>query len=217
MGMIYELLNLRCLYKERLALDIPHLAIERGSSVGLVGRNGSGKSTLLRILAFLQPYEGVMKFCGDTNPNRNEKRKVTLLLQEPFLLRRSVFENVAYGLRLREIPNSEIKTRTEKVLASVGLEPENFAHRQWYALSGGESQRVALASRLVLEPDVLLLDEPTANVDEESSILINNVLVKVRERGTTIIIASHDITWLNELINSEKDRILTMRGGKILD
>jgi len=215
MGMVYELENIRCSYKDRLALDIPHLAIERGSSVGLVGRNGSGKSTLLRVLAFLQPFEGVLKFNGDINPNRNEKRKVTLLIQEPFLLRRSVFENVAYGLRLRNVSYSEIETRTQEALVSVGLEPKCFAHRKWFELSGGESQRVALASRLVLEPEVLLLDEPTANVDEDSSILINNALIKVRERGTTIIIASHDITWLNELINSDKDRILTMRGGKI--
>jgi tungstate transport system ATP-binding protein len=213
--MIYELENLRCSYKDRLALDIPYLAIERGSSIGFVGRNGSGKSTLLRVLGFLQTYEGTIKFCGNINPNRNEKRKTTLLLQESFLLRRSVFENVAYGLRLRHTPYDEIKTRTKEALTSVGLEPEHFAHRQWNALSGGESQRVALASRLVLKPEVLLLDEPTASIDEASSILINSVLMKVKEKGTTIIIASHDITWLNELISSDKDKILTLRGGKI--
>jgi len=213
--MIYELENLRCSYKDKLVLDIPYLVIERGSSVGLVGRNGSGKSTLLRVLGFLHPHEGTLKFCGNTNPNVNEKRKATLLLQEPFLLRRSVFENVAYGLRMRRAPFSDIKTRAEEALISVGLEPERFARRPWYALSGGESQRVALASRLVLDPEVLLLDEPTANIDDESSILIFNVLVKVKEKGTTVIIASHDITWLNELINMDKDRILSMRGGKI--
>jgi tungstate transport system ATP-binding protein len=213
--MIYELEELQCSYKDRLALDIPYLAIERGSAVGLVGRNGSGKSTLLRVLGFLQPYVGTLKFCGNTNPNRDEKRKVTLLLQEPFLLRRSVFENVAYGLRLRSVPHGEIRIRVEEALLSVGLEPSDFADRQWYALSGGESERVALASRLVLKPEVLLLDEPTANIDEASSILINNVLMRAKERGTTIILASHDIAWLNELINSDKDKILTLRGGKI--
>ena len=213
--MIYELENLRCSYKDRLALDIPYLAIERGATVGFVGRNGSGKSTLLKALGFLQPYEGTLKFFGNISPSRNEKRKVTLLLQEHFLLRRSVFENVAYGLRLRHIPNGEIKSRVEEALTSVGLEPELFARRQWYALSGGESQRVALAARLALKPEVLLLDEPTANIDEDSSILVNNVLTKIKEKGTTIIIASHDITWLNELINSEKDKILTLRGGVI--
>ena len=213
--MIYELENLLCFYKDRLALEIPRLAIERGSTVGLVGRNGGGKSTLLKVLSFLQPYEGILKFSGLTNPGKNEKRKATLLLQEPFLLRRSVFENVAYGLRLRRASTREIKDRTDEALASVGLEPEYFAHRQWYALSGGESQRVALASRLVLQPEVLLLDEPTANIDEDSSILISNVLLKAKEKGTTIVIASHDITWLNELINSDKDKILTLRGGKI--
>ena len=213
--MIYELENLLCYYKNRLALDIPRLAIERGSAVGLIGRNGSGKSTLLKVLSFLQPYEGILKFCGLTNPGKNEKRKATLLLQEPFLLRRSVFENVAYGLRLRRAQKSEIKTKVEEALACVGLEPEYFARRQWYALSGGESQRVALASRLVLQPEVLLLDEPTANIDEDSSILISSVLLNAKKKGTTIIIASHDITWLNELINSNKDKILTLRGGKI--
>ena len=212
---IYELENLRCSYKDRLALDITSLAFERGSVVGLVGRNGSGKSTLLKVLGFLQPYEGTLKFCGSINPNREERRKATLLLQEHFLLRRSVFENVAYGLRLRRVPKSEIRTKVEEALTNVGLDPEHFARRQWYALSGGESQRVALASRLVLNPDALLLDEPTANIDEASSILITDVLIKAREQGTTIIIASHDIMWLNELIKSDKDRLLTLRGGKI--
>ena len=212
---IYELENLRCSYKDRLALDIPSLAFERGSVVGLVGRNGSGKSTLLKVLGFLQPYEGTLKFCGSINPNREERRKATLLLQEHFLLRRSVFENVAYGLRLRDVPKSDIKIKVEETLTNVGLDPEHFARRQWYALSGGESQRVALASRLVLEPEALLLDEPTANIDEASSILITNVLMKAKEKGTTIIIASHDIIWLNELINSGKDKLITLRGGKI--
>lgn len=212
---IYELENLRCSYKNRLVLDIPYLTIERGSSVGLVGRNGSGKSTLLRVLGFLQSHEGTLKFCGNMNPNMNEKRKITMLLQEPFLLHRSVFENVAYGLRIKRTPFDEIEKKVKEALISVGLEHEQFAHRPWYALSGGESQRVALASRLALRPEVLLLDEPTANIDEDSSILINNVLMKVKEKGTTVIIASHDITWLNELIKSDKDVILTMRGGNI--
>jgi tungstate transport system ATP-binding protein len=74
---------------------------------------------------------------------------------------------------------------------------------------------VALASRLVLNPEVLLLDEPTASIDEDSSILISNVLFEAKKKGTTIIIASHDVTWLNELINSDKDKIITLRGGKI--
>lgn len=199
MNFIYEIENLKCFYKDKLALDIKNLRIEQGSMTALSGPNGSGKSTLLRVLAFLQPFEGIMKFFGKENPNKFERRKATLLLQNSFLLKRSVFENVAYGLRVRKIPNDEITTRVEEALLKVGLAPQNFSGRPWYALSGGEAQRVGLAARLAISPDVLLLDEPTASIDSASVEAITKVLEDERRNGTTIVIASHDSEWLNSL------------------
>jgi tungstate transport system ATP-binding protein len=127
---------------------------------------------------------------------------VTLLIQEPYLMRRSVFDNVAYGLKIRG-DNRETRSRVSKVLEQVGLEPENFARRKWTALSGGEAQRVALAARLILKPNVLLLDEPTASVDAHSARLIRKASLKAREEwGTTLVVATHDWQWLYETCDS---------------
>ncbi len=160
---LYELQGVVRRYGDRVALDVPELAIHPGEIVGLVGPNGSGKSTLLRTLAFLDPPdEGMLLFRGaPACPATPElRRQATLLLQEPYLLKTSIFENVAYGVRLRG--EKDPVGRVRKALEAVGLDYDAFARRPWHALSGGEAQRVALASRLALRPAVLLLDEPTA-------------------------------------------------------
>ena len=117
-------------------------------------------------------------------------------------MQRSVFDNVAYGLKIRG-DTGDLKNRVGKALTLVGLEPENFSRRKWFALSGGEAQRVALAARLVLRPEVLLLDEPTANVDLNSARLIREASLKAREEwGTTLVVATHDWQWLYEICDS---------------
>lgn len=203
---VYEIENLKCSYKKKSALEVRELKVPQGGITNLVGPNGSGKSTLLRILAFLQPFEGTLKFFGNDNPTKVQRQSVTLLLQDSFLLRRSVFENVAYGLKLRKISMVEIRSIVDKSLLSVGLNPQEFSERQWYALSGGEAQRVALAARLALNPKVLLLDEPTASIDKNSSEAITKVLLHARDEGTAIIIASHDYEWL-EGLNSDRKNV----------
>ncbi len=200
---IYELKNLRHSYgKGPQTLDINYLRICEGSVTGIVGPNGSGKSTLLRILAFLEPFTGgTLSFeSADAFGEMADIRKnVTYLLQNSYLLKRSVFENIAYGLRLR----NKIEALHERVhdsLERVGLSPNKFAQRPWYRLSGGEVQRVALAARLALHPKVLILDEPTANVDESSALLVKEAAVSAwKEWGTTVIVATHDLAWLNEV------------------
>ena len=128
-----------------------------------------------------------------------DRRRVSLLLQDPYLLQRKVFDNVAYGLLVRG-EKEGLKERVAKALELVGLEPARFALRSWRELSGGEAQRVALAARLVLKPEVLLLDEPTASVDAASATLIKEAaLAAVRNWGATLVIASHDLAWLEEV------------------
>jgi tungstate transport system ATP-binding protein len=195
---VYELRSLTHRYGTRGTLDIKSLDIPEGV-VGLVGPNGSGKSTLLKILAFLQPYGGKLLYGGREvlGKEREMRRSVTLLLQEPYLLKRSVFENVAYGLRLRGCPRGETEARVSDSLERVGLPAGEFANRPWFRLSGGEAQRVSLASRLALRPDVLLLDEPTANVDELSAAKIKDSIARaVGDWGSTVIAATHDLVWL---------------------
>jgi tungstate transport system ATP-binding protein len=126
-------------------------------------------------------------------------------------MKRSVMRNVAYGLKIRGI-TADVTTRVYEALALVGLPGERYARRPWYALSGGEAQRVALAARLVLKPQVLVLDEPTASVDAASAQLIKEASWKAREKlGTTLIIASHDWQWINEIC----DQVLHMHKGRI--
>jgi tungstate transport system ATP-binding protein len=212
---LYRITNLVYRYENgRFLLRIPEFTISRGASVGIVGPNGGGKTTLLKILALLaEPGEGAVYFDG-TNIDKasNEmKRSVTMLLQEPYLLKRTVFENVAYGLKVRN-EKVGLREKVHRALALVGLPPEEFARRRWHQLSGGEAQRVALASRLILNPRVLILDEPTASVDQRSAVLIKEAINAMRDQfNTTLIVASHDLVWLNTVA----DKIYRAYEGRI--
>jgi len=212
---IYKIENLTHRYAGKTALKIESLTIDKGNITGVAGPNGSGKSTLIKILAFLlSPSEGKIYFNGNVTDlaDRRNRLEATLLLQDPYLLKRSVFENVAYGLRLRR-ETSNLKERVYEALEYVGLAPDDFAERSWRQLSGGEAQRVALASRLALKPKVLLLDEPLVSVDEASAERIKQASVKARsDWGTSLVIISHDSNWLNETA----DRVLNLFAGRVI-
>jgi tungstate transport system ATP-binding protein len=211
---IYEIRSLKHSYGGQPVLSIDHLTVKQASIVGLVGPNGSGKSTLLRLLGLIErPTQGEIIFNGHrVQPFSDEARfLITVLPQEPFLMKRSVFNNVSYGLKLRR-NGRDIAGKVNDALSLVGLESEDFARRPWYALSGGETQRVALAARLALKPKVLLLDEPTASVDAASAQLIKEATLRARqELGTTLIVASHDWQWLYEIC----DEVFHLFKGKI--
>ncbi len=211
---IYEIRSLKHFYAGKTVLEIERLDIEPASIVGLIGPNGSGKSTLLKLLGLIErPTQGVIRFNGrPVEPFSDEARfLITLLPQEPFLMKRSVFNNLAYGLKLRNT-NGDIIDRVHEAMSMVGLSGENFSKRSWYALSGGEAQRVALAARLALRPKVLLMDEPTASVDAASVQLIKEASLRAREElGTTLVVASHDWQWLYEIC----DEVLHLFKGRI--
>jgi tungstate transport system ATP-binding protein len=211
---IYEAKSITHYYGDKPVLDIPQLKIEESSIVGLVGPNGSGKSTLLRLLGLIErPTRGEIRFDGHlSEPFSDDARfQITMLPQESLLMKRSVFRNVAYGLKLRG-PRGNLRDRVGGALSLVGLASEDFSRRPWYALSGGEIQRVALAARLALKPRVLLLDEPTASVDAASAQMIKEAALRARQEwGTTLVVASHDRQWLNEVCDS----ILHVFQGKI--
>ena len=211
---IYEISSLKHSYAGKTVLEIDHLTVQPASIVGLIGPNGGGKSTLLKLLGLIErPTQGEIRFNGRlVEPFSDEARfLITLLPQEPFLMKRSVFKNVSYGLMLKG-NCKDIDDRVHEALSLVGLPSKGFSRRPWYALSGGETQRVALAARLALKPKVLLLDEPTASVDAASAQLIMEASLRARqELGTTLIIASHDWQWLYEIC----DEILQLFKGGI--
>lgn len=211
--------NAKSASKQENVLEVDELTIPKGSITGLMGPNGSGKSTLLKLLAFaFKPTSGTILFNGRAEHpfSKNVRFNITLLTQEPYLLKRSVYDNIYYGLKIRKIHGYTHKRAGKKkirnAMAHVGLEFHQFAHRKWNELSGGEAQRVAMAARLVLKPQVLLLDEPTASVDVESAALIRDAAKKARlEWGTTVLVASHDRNWLGGVCDSD----IYLRQGRI--
>lgn len=212
---LYRIKNLKAAYGGRTVLEIDELVIGQGTAVGFAGPNGSGKSTLLRILALMEaPLQGEFYFREQPAEviSFQEKRKVALLLQEPYLLKRSVFENVAYGLKVRGI-RQDLDRRVEESLSWVGLAPD-FGRRKWHELSGGEAQRAALAARLILKPEVLILDEPTASVDAHSAYLIRKAVARARRMwGASLLIASHNHQWLEEV----SERTVFLFQGKVVN
>ena len=193
---LYKARNLVQRYNGREALNMQYLAIEEGEAVFLTGPNGCGKSTLLRLLAFLErPAAGELRYAGGAEG----RKEATLLLQDPYLLHMSVFNNVALGLKFRN-QTGELRQVFERCMQAAGFDdPWNFADRGPRELSGGERQRVALASRLALRPRVLLLDEPTANVDAASARAIALAVRNSTAEGMTVVCATHDPALLRAI------------------
>ncbi|NOZ23484.1 MAG: ABC transporter ATP-binding protein [Planctomycetes bacterium] len=214
--MLFELQNVSKCYGETVALDIDSLQIEPASIVGFTGPNGAGKSTLLQIFAGLMaPTSGTVTFDGKPMyPNGGleaMRKRVTYLAQNPVLFQMSVRRNVAYGLKLRGTPRTERRRAAEEALDTVGL--LHLAHRGGHQLSAGERQRIALARAICLRPDVLILDEPTANVDREHVRVVENLIPSLlRDRGVSTILASHDERQIVRL----SDRILALQSGRLV-
>jgi tungstate transport system ATP-binding protein len=174
------------------------LTIKKGEIFTLIGPSGSGKTTLLRLINLLDtPTTGKMVFDG-TDTSENEKvrlsvrRRMGMVFQKPAMLNTTVAENVAFGLKFRGVENSQIAKRVRATLDLVGL--ADFSSRRAITLSGGEMQRVSIARAMVTEPEVLLLDEPTANLDPVSSEIIEDLILRInRELHTTIILSTHDM------------------------
>ena len=210
---LYQLSNIVQIYGGRTVLSIDSLTLEAETITGIVGPNGGGKSTLMRMLAFLEsPHDGTIlyKSAKTSIADTSLRREVTLLTQQPYLLKRTVQENIEYGLHVRGITN--ISGIAASALDEVGLLPDTFLTRNWFELSGGEAQRVALAARLAVKPRVLLMDEPTSSLDEESTERIRNAAVRAKtEHKTSLVIVSHDREWLT----SVSDSTVLIRNGKI--
>lgn len=211
---LFNLSSARKCYGSRTALDLESLLLWPGNLYTLTGPNGSGKSTLLAILAFiLKPDSGVVTYKGErVNWNSNAlnrlRKGVTLLHQSPYLFTGTVFGNVAYGLKVRGVRGGELRRTVADSLELVGL--NGFEERKIDQLSGGETRRVALARSLSLKPDVLLLDEPLANVDKESAQLIERLIIALPASGTLVVISTHD-PQQGERLKSEVIRLLDGR------
>ena len=214
MGCIAELKNVTKNYDRLNAVDDINLQVGEAEILALVGPNGSGKSTLLKILAFiLQPSGGEVLFKNVQVSDGNIEQmrmKSTLVFQRTVLFSSSVYDNIAYGLKVRKKPKATIDEEVHEALKLVRL--EGFENRQAKRLSGGEQQRVALARALVLNTELLLLDEPTANLDPKNASIIEDVIGEVnREKKTTIVIATHNMLQAKNL----PTQIALIENGKL--
>lgn len=187
----FELAGVRHRYGTRTVLDIPHLSVPQGATLGVVGPSGAGKSTLLRLLQGLErPAEGTIIVDGAPMPHPlplTLARRITTVFQRPLMLDRSVRENVLFGLRVRG--------RTDRAAAAPLLDRLGLTHlagAQARRLSGGEVQRVALARAMAVEPEVLLLDEPAANLDPANVARVEAFIRDAQARGTTIVLVTHN-------------------------
>lgn len=200
---IFELKDVRYAYRGQVALDGVSLCLRRGERVALLGANGSGKSTLLRLLDALY-FPGGGELCAfgkvlseaalaDDAANYDFRRRVGLVFQNPDvqLFNPTVFDELAFGPLQLGWPKDEIIRRVDAMLAQFGI--AHLRERAPHRLSGGERKRVALASVLILDPEVLLLDEPTASLDPESQGEVIRYLLASRGSGRTIVTATHDL------------------------
>lgn len=215
MSTVYDAMGLQKSYTGRQVLDIEQLKVDSGEILAIVGPSGAGKSTLLRLLNFLEaPDGGELRYFGkliefDRVPAEIQ-RSVTTVFQRPSLLSGSVASNILFGLRLRGKRNGH--EALDRLLDQVGL--AHLAHKQALNLSGGEAQRVALARALILQPEVLLLDEPSANLDPYNVELIESVIRDLNKAGrTTMILVTHNIFQARRLA----DRVIFLLNGKIIE
>jgi tungstate transport system ATP-binding protein len=194
-----------------------NLTILKGEIFTLIGPSGSGKTTLIRLIDLLDnPTNGKIIFDGTIAASNEHvrlsiRRRMSMVFQKPAVLNTTVAANVAFGLKFRGVEKPEIDQRVHEALDIVGL--LHLANRRAVTLSGGEMQRVAIARALVTRPEVLLLDEPTANLDPVNSELIENLILRIhRQFQTTIILSTHDMIQGQRLA----DRIGVIMDGRIV-
>jgi tungstate transport system ATP-binding protein len=215
-GPIYRLEEVTKAYGARRVLDAVSLQIRQGEILAIVGPSGSGKSTLLRLLNFLEPPTGGcvrfrdVEFSASQRVTLAVSRCVTTVAQRPILLDRTVEANVRYPLSLRRRRDSA--GACAAALAQVGL--SELARQSARTLSGGEAQRVALARAMVIRPDVLLLDEPTANLDPYNVGVIEETVHRLnREDGTTVVLVTHNVFQAKRLAQ----RVALLLDGKLVE
>ncbi len=203
--------------KEKTVLDNVSFKIEKGEFVCIVGRSGAGKTTLFRILLGEEkPTSGSVFFDGkdvckaSSTEACKVRRRIGMIFQDYKLLpSKTVYENIAYAMEVTGASDEEIERHVPEVLETVGLleEAMHFPHQ----ISGGEKQRTAIARALIHEPDVILADEPTGDLDPYNTRDVLDLLLNLNKEGSTIILATHD----KEVVNNLKKRVITIKDGKI--
>ncbi len=204
--------------EETYALEDINLTINQGEFVFLVGKSGAGKSTIIKLLLReIEPTDGKIVVSGvDLTTIKERKlpfyrRKIGVVFQDYRLLdNKTVFENIAFALEVVQTDPKTIQRIVPKILNMVGLRDKSRKYPD--SLSGGEQQRVAIARSIVNNPKILICDEPTGNLDPVTSAGIMNLLLDINKLGTTVIVATHDITMVDRM----KKRVISIQKGHVI-
>lgn len=212
MSISFRLENVEKNYRALKALDAVTLNAEGGKTIVLLGVNGAGKTTLLRIIAGLeQPDKGNIIFNGQSMMAQELRKIATMVFQKTVMFNRNVYDNLAFGLKIRGTPEPEIAAKVTEALHSVGL--SSFEKRRARKTSGGEQQRISLARAFLLDPRILLLDEPTANLDPNSARIIEKAITNRKSSDRIIIMATHNLGQAKRLA----DIVMHVHEGKIIE
>ncbi|HWQ30728.1 MAG TPA: ATP-binding cassette domain-containing protein [Negativicutes bacterium] len=216
MKSIFSISNLTKVYGDKRVLDIEGLELEEGRITGIIGPSGAGKSTLLYILNGLEKAsEGRIVFDGKemkNEPDLDTRRQMTMVFQRPTVFNTSVHDNMAYGLKLRGIKNSEAMARVAELARLIGLEDK--LQQRAATLSGGEAQRLSLARAIIHRPKVLLLDEPTANLDPANVAMIEKLVLYTKEEyGTSVVMITHNMFQAKRI----SEKLVFLLNGSIVE
>jgi tungstate transport system ATP-binding protein len=210
-----KIIDVQKKYNGKVTLRNCSFSFESGRIYALMGPNGCGKSTLLRVCALLEPVDrgAVIYSRGEAvRPHdMSLRRRITLVLPRVGVFNTTVFKNVAYGPSIRKMDRVSIARNVASVLDAVGLRQKE--QQNALTLSSGETQRLGIARAMVVEPELLFLDEPTASIDEENTAIVERIILDLKRGGkTTIIMSTHDREQAERLA----DQVVTMRHGEIV-
>lgn len=197
-------------YVGKQIFSIDTFSFESGLIHGIIGANGTGKTTLLRILSGIEPHYQGDVFYDMKQMESKLQKNITFLSQSPYMMNRTVLENIAYPLKIRGVSKTTLLEKVETAMKIMQV--SSLAQRNATSLSTGETQKVALARALIIEPKLLLLDEPTANIDPESMLIIEDVLQKYNaQTKCTIISVTHNVEQAKRFCH----KIIKMADGNV--
>jgi len=213
-----EFENVSKFYGDRVGVKDVNIRIDKGEFVFLIGPTGAGKSTFVKLfLKMLEPDKGRIIYRGKDITHLPQRlipvhrRSLGIVFQDFSLLpQKTAFENVAFAMEILQMPKHSIERAVPKALSLVGL--DGLAHKRPAKLSIGEQQRVAIARAIVVEPDVLIADEPTGNLDAETGREIMKILKQINERGKTVLMVTHD----RDIVNRMRERVVAIKDGLIV-
>lgn len=218
MNKILEVVNLKKNYNGKNVLNVNNFEVSTGQITAIIGPSGAGKTTLLSIINGIEkPDDGKIIFEGEelsatSGFSKEATKRMAMVFQKPVMFNTTVYKNIVYGLKLRKIDGDQIKRRLTEAASWMGL--ENLLNQKAITLSGGEAGRVSVARAMIIRPDLILMDEPTANLDPANVAIIEDMITKAcSEYGATVIIVTHNMFQAKRLAND----VAFMLNGQIVE